>query len=372
MGVILLEKDPFVEIEQTFQDDPYTNEFNVRRPVYGMSIKEPSFAYISLYQDLGEENGAQVVSIIDSSAPGGFSDATHNFILQGVSETRQEKVQIVETFGDHFTFFYGQKPTVLQVRGMLFNSADFNWKNEFLANYDRLLRGTKCVENRTRVFLGWDDVVAQGYMLNVQIQYDKDLPLVVPFSFSLLLTKPPLDLSDAAAPLDNPQPERTEPWTYRSLSVDIGGNLQSEELGNQVFDSLSLGGDAFLPEYLTPLGQSELVQFDPANGEAKVVSGTSGDGTDATNSIGSSPWISGTDPGQKMWNDESEALLLLNTLLAQQQTGADRTTTILAFKKDPAAFQLSKRDAATTAILQSLGRGVAHSAAVVSDAPDVE
>jgi hypothetical protein len=365
MGVILLEKDPFVEIEQTFQDDPYTNEFNVRRPIYGMSIKEPSFAYISLYQDLGEENGAQVVSVIDSSAPGGFSDATHNFILQGVSETRQEKVQIVETFGDHFTFFYGQKPTVLQVRGMLFNSADFNWKNEFLANYDRLLRGTKCVENRTRVFLGWDDVVAQGYMLNVQIQYDKDLPLVVPFSFSLLLTKPPLDLSDAAAALDSPNPNTVEPTTYRSFAPATV--LAAGDDG-----TIDVTSTAFFPEYLTDLKQSDLIAFDPANGEAKVVSGTSGDGTDATNSIGSSPWISGTDPGQKMWNDESEALLLLNTLLAQQQTGADRTTTILAFKKDPAAFQLSKRDAATTAVLQSLGRGVAHSSAGVSDAPDVE
>jgi hypothetical protein len=372
MSVILLEKDPFVELDQTFQDDPYSENANVRRPIYGMTLKEPRFAYISLYQDLGEENATQVVSIIDSSAPGGFSDANHNFILQGVSESRQEKVQIIETFGDHFAFFYGQKPIVLQVQGMLFNSADFNWKNEFLANYERLLRGTKCVENRTRVFLGWDDVVAQGYMLNVQIQYNKDMPLVVPFSFSLLLTKPPLDLSDAAEPLDNPQPGRAEPWTYRALGVDISGNLQSEELGNEIFDALDLSGSAFLPEYLTPLEQSELIAFDPATGEAKVVSGTSGDGTDATDSVGSSPWITGTDPGQKMWNDESEALLRLNTLLAQQQTGADRTTTILAFKKDPAAFQLSKRDTATTAVLASLGTGVAHSMAVVDDAPDVE
>ncbi|HSG28575.1 MAG TPA: hypothetical protein VLA34_08860, partial [Candidatus Krumholzibacterium sp.] len=89
MSVILLEKDPFVELDQTFQEDPFLENYNVRRPVYGMNIKEPRFAYLSIYQDLGEQNATQVVSIIDSSAPGGFSDASHNFILQGVQETRQ-------------------------------------------------------------------------------------------------------------------------------------------------------------------------------------------------------------------------------------------------------------------------------------------
>lgn len=351
MSVILLEKDPFVELDQTFQEDPFLENYNVRRPVYGMNIKEPRFAYLSIYQDLGEQNATQVVSIIDSSAPGGFSDASHNFILQGVQETRQEKVQIMETFGDHYAFFYGQKPIVLQVQGMLFNSADFNWKNEFLANYERYLRGTKCAENRTRVFMGFDDVVAQGYMLNVQIQYTKDMPLVVPFSFSLLLTKPPLDLSAAAGPLDAPQPSKREPWTYRTLEGDAN----------------------FYPEYLTDLQQSPLVVFDEATGEAKLESGSSAETTRATDSTErSSPWISGVDPGQKMWNSESEALLLLNTLLAQQQSGTDRTTAILAFKKNPSTFQLSKRDSATTTALQSLGTGIANTAVVVDDAPDLE
>ena len=364
-AIVLMEKDPFVELDQTFRDDPFAENFNVRRPIYGMNIKDPRFAFISVYQDLGVSQGAQVLSIIDSSAPGGFSDANHNFILQGVVESRQEKVQIVETFGDHFAFFYGQKPIVLQVQGMLFNSADFNWKNEFLANYEKFLRGTKCVENRTRVFLGWDDVVAQGYMLNVQVQYNKDLPLVVPFSFNLLLTKPPVDLSDAAAPLESPQPNSPYPWTYRSLEADF--------LGDGVTGIATGAADAvLLPEYLTPLDLSELNVLDPATGEVKQETGTNENGVDAVDSIGSAPWISGRSPEQKMWNDEGEALVLINTLLAQQQAGVDRTTALLAFRKDPSKFQLAQRDASTSAVLTSLGRGVTNSAVVVDDAPTLE
>tara|TARA_R110002126_G_scaffold52672_9_gene142985 strand:- start:473 stop:1474 length:1002 start_codon:yes stop_codon:yes gene_type:complete len=245
MPVIIFEKDLFVDIDQQFQDNPQAEAFNVRRPIYGITLKDTRFAYMSLYQDVGDGNAAQVVSLLDSSAPGGYSDANHNFILQGVSESRQEKVQIIETFGDHFAFFYGEKPIVLQIQGMLFNTADFNWKNEFMANYENFLRGTKCAENRTRVFLGWDDVVAQGYLLNVQIQYNKDMPLVIPFSCNMLLTKPPTDLSNVMEPLNDPTLQT--PPVYRSLP----------------------NGDLFLPEYLTDTQDVlRLVTIDPITGIA--------------------------------------------------------------------------------------------------------
>ena len=349
MPVILLEKDPFVALDQAFSDEPFTENANVRRPIYGMNIKDPRFAYISLYQDMGEDNPAQVVSLIDSSAPGGYSDANHNFILQSVNESRQEKVQIIETFGDHFAFFYGQKPIILQVQGMLFNSADFNWKNEFLANYERLLRGTKCVENRTRVFLGWDDVVAQGYMLNVQIQYSSTQPLLVPVAFSLLLTKPPLDLSSAADALDNPRVGQAEPYTYRSLE-----------------GTSSLG---WAPEYLTPIDAHNLVHLDPATGEAQVEYGASEDVPSSMDYRTAAAWISGKSPGARQWKDEEEALLALNVLLTQDQTGADRTSTLLELRENPAYFQLTGRTTATKAVVNSLGSGVTNSASVINDAP---
>lgn len=360
-SIVLFQKDPFVALETQLAEDPYAHNANVRRPLYGMSeVKisdNPRYAFISVYQDQEGQEGAQPISVIDTSAPGGFSQATHNFILQSVQEQRSEKVQVIETFGDHFAFFYGQKPIIIACSGFLFNTEDFNWKNEFLANYDRFLRGTRCVETRTRVFLGWDDVLAQGYMMNVNISYDKDLPHVVPFSFNMLLTKPPLDLSNAGAPLDTPTPDRSEPWTYRSIESTLGG---SEAVG-----------EPYLPEYLVPPEESALVTLD-ALGNPIVDSSSSADTPEDEDGPGSAFWISGTNPGKKQWKDEEEALLSLNVSLAAAQTGTDAVTARLALNKNPDSFQFTVRNETTLAIAEALGRGVSNVAAVVPGAPDLE
>lgn len=271
MPVILIEKDLFSELDDRLalnRENGATGNRNVRRPLWGLRVKDPTFAWLGVWQDLGEGGPAQPISIIDSSSPGGFASeaGTHNFILQAVSEQRQEKVQIIETFGDHFAFFYGQKPIILSVQGMLFNSSDFNWKNEFLANYDRFLRGTKCVENKTRVFLGFDDVIAQGYLLNVQINYDKDMPVVVPFSFNMLLTKPPLDLSKAASALDNPDPGTLEPGQYRTLEGDPRGP------SGYLPEYINTGaGDSLLRQPLYKLGIDGRVQTFLSDGKGGIV-----------------------------------------------------------------------------------------------------
>ena len=366
MPVALIQKDPFSEAEQLQAkiDMGDSENFNVRRPLYGMSVKDPRFAYISLSQALGDGHNPTPISLIDSSAPGGTSHANHNFILQSVQEARQEKVQVIETFGDTFSFFYGQKPIVLAVQGALLNSEDFNWKNEFLANYDRYLRGTKCVENRTRVFLGWDDVLAQGYLLNLSLAYTSEQPFVIPINFSMLLTKPPLDLSNAAAPMDAPKVGDPMPWTYRSL-----GAFADPE--SPFFNPSEL-----LPEYMGEKGgqlmQRELVTIGE-DGMPKVVSGSDSDALASSDGgTNSAPWIAGPAPGSKQWNDASESLLKMNGYLTSQQKGADLVTTIQALRRNPTAFQFANRDAAVLRFVESLGRGVSNSAAVVPDAPDVE
>lgn len=373
---MLIEKDPFTQAEQQIEEaGPFGHNFNVRRPLLGMTVKDPRFAYISLYQDLGEGSQAQAISLIDSSAPGGYSNANHNFILRSVVEQRSEKAQIVETFGDHFVFFYGQKPIVLQVSGVLFNTDDFNWKNEFLANYDRFLRGTRCVENKTRVFLGWDDVLAQGYLLNIGISMNDEMPNVVPFNFTFLLSKPPVDLSNAAAPLDNPNPASDRPYQYRSYALAESNNAVNETLREAADISIA---DQY-PEYVNSevggyeqVKKSDLVTIG-VDGRAVVVSGSNENVPgDQESPNGSAYWVTGPNPRSKQWRSRDEALFALNATLTAQQTGADPVTTVQALRRDAASFQLARRDAAALTILRSLGTGVANSAAVVPDAPDVE
>jgi len=368
MPVILQEKDLFTNLEGRLQEDyghGFTHNRNVRRPLWGLRVKDPQFAWLSVFQDIGDGNPSQPVSIIDSSSPGGYTSeqGTHNFILQSVTESRQEKVQIIETFGDHFAFFYGQKPIILQVRGMLFNSRDFNWKNEFLANYDRFLRGTKCVENKSRVFLGWDDAIAQGYLLNVQVNYDKDMPVVVPFAFSMLLAKPPLDLSMATSAVDAPDPNDPAPSQFRTLGQSI--EFLPGKVSNQ-----------WLPEYMIDnvgdtLHEQKFYRYD-VDGTVEELSGSNGHTSESADSPNTADWISGRQRTNKQYFEQEKALLqtLLNT--AQDQSGGDRVTVTQAFRSDPAAFPLANRNDATLRVAGSLTNGVANTAAVIPDAPDVE
>ncbi len=180
------------------QQDARTNSFvraavnrGVRRPVRGLQIKEETFATIEVRTAAGTPQ-----LLIDSGNQGIFADDAKigrttrysNFLIQSVSEQRAEKSQIVETFGEPYVFFYGEHPRMLQVSGELLNSADFNWRAEWWENYDKYLRGTKCVQNKTRVVLTWDDIVVQGYMMNAQSQDAATEPLSNPFSFSLFIT----------------------------------------------------------------------------------------------------------------------------------------------------------------------------------------
>lgn len=261
MPIVLIERDPFVSQETAVAG--LRNQSNVRRPLYGIQVKEPKFAYISVFQDAGVAGGNLIpISLKDSSAPEGWSNTNHNFILTDVAESRQEKMQIIETFGDHYTFFYGEKPIVLQCAGMLVDTQDFNWKNEWWYNYNNFLRGTKAVEHRSRVFLGFDDVLVEGYIMNCSAQYSKDQPNLSPFSFSILLAKPPLDLTPAANP-EVPEPGST-PWVSQAQDTRFPAGIKPN--GDRVIVSYSAPEGR--PEYLQPTSLDDRYSIDPITGKS--------------------------------------------------------------------------------------------------------
>lgn len=351
MSCILIEKDPFVEAEAGIGSNISKDQFNIRRPFYGIQIKEPRHAFISIYQDGG--NGSLVpISMKDSSAPGGWSNSNHNFVLTDVSETRQEKTQIIETFGDHYTFFYGQKPIVISCQGMLVNTSDFNWKNEWFYNYNNFLRGTKCVENRARVFLGYDDVLVQGYIMNCQVQLSKDLPYVTPFSFNMLLAKEPLDLTSAVAD-DVPAPGSSG-WVNQAEDarylVDSNGN----RTGTTV-------------EYIGSLQSADRYQMDPLTGDSVLLSGASPNVPASVDSPRTASWVSESDPRKRQWRTPDEALLEINTKIAAQQSGTDDVTSRQALRASPSSFQLASRTDAVVSISSALGKGISNSAAAIPD-----
>lgn len=341
MPVILIEKDPFVAAFDTNAGTASDSEqFNVRRPLFGISIKEATYASISVVTSAGDK-----VALIDSSAGASNADVdgksgdNHNFILQSVQFARQERVQIQETFGDFYTFFFGERPSTANISGILMNTRDFNWKNEFMRNYDKYLRGTKCVETRSRVYLGFDDVVLEGYILNTTNVYAAQNPYLVPFSFSLLITN------------------------YVDLSE---GGLSYV---NEAADARTVSGS--LAEYVTKVGTADgLVEYSAEDG--KWLSMSSFSTAEALQDASPSIVMSGLNNKEKLYLSPSEALIKMDVDAQVQEKGVDRTTALLARTRTSSSFPLAGRSDAVVAVEKGLVSQVAASSAVISNQPDLD
>lgn len=156
---------------------------SVRRPLRGLEIKDDTHAVIRVIRATGAE-----VDLVNSSYKGGTGPAYTNFILQNVTETREEKTQIVETFGEDYIFFFGERPRMLAVEVALINSLDFNWEAEFWENYNLYLRGTRCAELGARVYMFYDDNIVEGYMISAQASKNAQIPMQVNLQYTMVLT----------------------------------------------------------------------------------------------------------------------------------------------------------------------------------------
>lgn len=161
----------------------------MRRPLRGIQIKEDTYAVIRVKKANGED-----IPLLDSGSSTygddeiGRSALNSNFLLQAVSEQRAEKQQIVETFGEDYVFFFGERPRFLRFQGMLLNTANFQWKAEFLENYERHLRGTRLVEQNARAYIYFDDVVVEGYVMETAVEWNTQSLYMANFNFTLFVT----------------------------------------------------------------------------------------------------------------------------------------------------------------------------------------
>lgn len=163
-------------------------QINVRRPLRGITVKENTYAVLRVL-----DASSNPIPMFDSSSPdvsNGIGTSSHyaNFIIQQFQEQRMEKQQIVETFGDDYIFFFGERPRFINIGGILLNTKDFNWKSEFWENYERYLRGTKLVENNARLYLYFDDIVVEGYIVSASTTQDASSPHHLPFQFQMFVT----------------------------------------------------------------------------------------------------------------------------------------------------------------------------------------
>ena len=112
----------------------------------------------------------------------------YNFLLQGVIENRQEISQIKKMFGGATEFhMFGSSPLILQCAGVLLNTDNYRWGDQWLYAYENFLRGTKCVENNARVYLAYDRIIVSGYILSTTISRSSVNDKSIPMSFSFIV-----------------------------------------------------------------------------------------------------------------------------------------------------------------------------------------
>jgi hypothetical protein len=79
----------------------------------------------------------------DPHAPSDLIPPYSKFFLESIQEPHVERAQIVETFGDTYVFFFGERPPIYTFSGTLLNSNTINWHQDFMFYYDNFFRGTK-------------------------------------------------------------------------------------------------------------------------------------------------------------------------------------------------------------------------------------
>ena len=178
---------------------------NVRRPTSGITLRDDTFASLRVVSGSGAnmkviDAGSRLMGGVDGkqkdqplqvkvgSKTYTANDTYSNFLLQNITEERQEKAQVLETFGEPYIFLYGERPRILNCQGILLNTFDFNWEAEWWENYDNFLRGTRCVEKDARVYLAFDNTLVGGYILSANAQKQGQERNFVQFQFQLFVT----------------------------------------------------------------------------------------------------------------------------------------------------------------------------------------
>ena len=117
----------------------------------------------------------------------GSSSLFTDFFLTGVQETTREKFQIIQTFGTDFMFAFGRSPLIYAFNGIVFNTLNKQWKNNLRFLYDTKFRATQLVKANRRAIMTFEDVVVEGYLLNMDMAINSQNPHAVPFSFSMYI-----------------------------------------------------------------------------------------------------------------------------------------------------------------------------------------
>lgn len=131
------------------------------------------------------------IRFVDANTKGEVDTAlippSSKFFLESVTMGQAEKYQLIETFGQYYVFFYGQRPPVYSFSGQLLNIQNHNWRLEFMHYYQNYWRGTQAVLKGAMIALTFSYEIVYGYMLGINTSITAVNDLTAPFNFTFLV-----------------------------------------------------------------------------------------------------------------------------------------------------------------------------------------
>jgi len=183
---------------------------------------------------------------------------TNTFLLQSVNESFQEKFQISETFGEPVFFTFGERQKIFQYGGILFDSRSWQWKEKFLDDYERHLRGTAAIENGAIAVLITNTAITRGYILNTGIAQNEQTRGFVGFNFSLFVVdRIPLEPIERS-PQDQEKAQDADP-----ITVLFQLNNLTAKPGEVIKEFDLLGASVDLPSGFNNAGFSQTIPDPP-------------------------------------------------------------------------------------------------------------
>ena len=115
-----------------------------------------------------------------------------NFSVTSVTDSREEKMQLVPLAGDNFiTTFTGRRPHVMGISGYLIFDHDttkVSWFHAFINAYDSLIRASRMAKHRCKLKIVFpDSYTIIGYMTGCNANQQAETDTVVQFSASILI-----------------------------------------------------------------------------------------------------------------------------------------------------------------------------------------
>ena len=128
-------------------------------------------------------NGGVINQAVNGKGDSGYN----SFLLTGINCSLEEKMQIVETFGDaEVSYYFGRQPIMFNFSGILIDSIDNNWFIQWLEMFVYAIRGTELAKNYELVSLVLPNMRLTGTVTRMSWDQNSARDVDIPFQFTFM------------------------------------------------------------------------------------------------------------------------------------------------------------------------------------------